>query len=271
MTEVRRQDGAAAEAGVAGEAFGAVAEDLFVFDVGRVTLREGERMVVPVARYELPYRDVYALDIPFAPPAEMQQHARDERARTIERLLAAPAVMHRVRLENRSPNPLTTAPAVILRQGRILGQGLLTYTPKGASVDLDVTKAVGILAGREEEETARTPNASQWHNSTFDRIDLAGTIRLANHTDKAVTVEVSQGVLGWADKADANGAIAKLNALEERGPLVGSALSPAWEWWWYSWPHWWHHVNGVARVTWRVDLEPGKSAELRYSWHYFWD
>jgi hypothetical protein len=43
------------------------------------------------------------------------------------------------------------------------------------------------------------------------------------------------------------------------------------QWWsWYNWPSWWRHFNGVGKVTWTVKLEPGKSVDLKYTWHYYW-
>jgi hypothetical protein len=42
--------------------------------------------------------------------------------------------------------------------------------------------------------------------------------------------------------------------------------------WWasYSWPYWWHHFNGVGRITWKISLEPAKPLDLGYTWHYYW-
>jgi hypothetical protein len=43
------------------------------------------------------------------------------------------------------------------------------------------------------------------------------------------------------------------------------------QWWgWYGWPNWWNYFNGIGRITWTVHLDPTKSAELTYNWHYFW-
>ena len=50
--------------------------------------------------------------------------------------------MHKLRLTNNSKYPLTTAPALILRDGRVLAQGMMTYTATGADVDLAITTAV---------------------------------------------------------------------------------------------------------------------------------
>lgn len=46
-------------------------EDLYVFTVKHITLKKGERMVVPVTEFHLDYSDTYSLDIPFTPPREM--------------------------------------------------------------------------------------------------------------------------------------------------------------------------------------------------------
>jgi len=50
----------------------------------------------------------------------------------------------------------------------------------------------------------------------------------------------------------------------------GRSYSHPYWWGWYNWPYWWRHFNGVGRVTWKLTLEPTKSVELGYTWHYFW-
>ena len=111
-------------------------EDLFVFTVPHVTLKRGERMVLPIAEFTLPYKDVFTLELPFGPPPEVRANLNNEQQRELARLFSAPKVMHKVRLTNNSKYPLTTAPALIIRAGRVLAQGMMTYTATGASVDL---------------------------------------------------------------------------------------------------------------------------------------
>ena len=55
----------------------------------------------------------------------------------------------------------------------------------------------------------------------------------------------------------------------EDGSFVADVDQPAW-WRWYSWPYWWYHFNGIGRFKWNVKVEPGKSLELGYTWHYYW-
>jgi len=108
-------------------------EDLYVFTVEHVTLKKGQRMVVPIAEYELRYEDVFVLDLPFGPPPEVGHRLNNDQQAKLAQLFHAPKVMHVIRLSNSAECPLTTAPALILREGRVVAQGMMTYTAAGAS------------------------------------------------------------------------------------------------------------------------------------------
>ena len=243
-------------------------EDLFVFNVQHVTLRKGERMVLPIAEFTLPYKDVFALELPFAPPPEVRGNFGNEQQRDLAKLFNTPKVIHKIRLTNQSKYPLTTAPALLVRDGRVLAQGMMTYTSSGANVDLTVTTAVDIQVRKIELESKRTPNALNHNGSSFSRIDLAGKLSLTSHRAQPVELEVTRYVLGTADSAGQNGKIEKVNAYEN-GEYLGGGDYPYW-WGWYGWPNWWSYLNGIARVTWTVKLAPEESKDLDYAWHYFW-
>jgi hypothetical protein len=266
--------GRAAEALAAGAmdlgpeiAGGRKTEDLFVFTVDHITLKKGERMVVPVAEYDLAYKDIYRLDLPFGPPPEARQHFDSNQQLELARLMTAPKAIHNLRLTNKSEYPLTTAPAMIFRDGKVLAQGMMKYTAVGAIGNLEVTAAVDIAVEKKDKETGRTPNAANWHNQKFDRINLAGTVHLVNHRDQAVEVEVTRHILGILDGAGQDGAVEQVSWAE--GGWANADGLPAW-WAWHSWAPWWYEFNGIGRITWKVRIEPGKSIDLEYTWHYFW-
>ena len=240
-------------------------EDLFVFTVKRVTLKKGERMVLPVAEYELGYRDVYLLELPFAPPLEVRANANDAQQREIARLLGAPHFMHVLRLTNSGREPLTTAPALISSGDRVLGQGMMSYTAPGAESDLALTTAVDIKVTKSDRETGRVPAALTLDGSAYLRVDLEGRIAITNSRDQSVDIEVKRSVLGHAETAGQLGKVAMVNAYEEGGAVT----QPPW-WGWYGWPGWWGAVNGVGQITWKTRVEPGKRLALTYKWHYFW-
>ena len=144
---------------------------------------------------------------------------------------------------------------------------MMRFTPPGASVDLDVTAAVDVLVRKHEKELKRTPNAVRWDGDDYTKVELSGTLNLTDRRKEAVEVEVIRQVLGNVDSSASEGRVERINMLEDvAGP---SSSYPFW-WGWYSWPHWWSHFNGMARITWTVTLQPGQSTDLTYTWHYFW-
>jgi hypothetical protein len=242
-------------------------EDLYVFTLDHVTLRKGQRMVVPVAEYKLKYRDVFVLDLPFGPPPEVRHRFNSEQQLQLARRMSAPKVVHRIRLTNDSKYPLTTAPALIFREGRIIAQGMTSYTAIGAEGDLELTTAVDISAERVDKETERTPNAVTWLGNRYSKTDMRGDIKLTNRREDKVYLEVTRSILGLLDSANNDGVVEQLGWHE--GGWMSADGFPFW-WYWHSWPYWWYHFNGIGRITWKFELEPGKSIDLEYRWHYFW-
>jgi hypothetical protein len=240
-------------------------EDLFVFNVRHVTLKKGQRMVLPVTEFTLKYHDLYVLELPFSAPPELRGHFGSEQQSELARLLSSPKVQHKIRLSNKSNYPLTTAPALILRDGRVLAQGLLTYAAIGAETDVAITTAVDLRAQRNDREQRRTPRANTWQNDSYTRIDMTGTLTLQNFQNQPVEIEVVRYVLGQADSAGSGGTAETLNALEDSG------RSPSLPTGWgnYAWPDWWQHFNGLGRFVWKAKLLPGKGTDLTYAWHYF--
>jgi hypothetical protein len=240
-------------------------EDLYVFTIRDVTLKHGERLVLPVATGELRYTDVYKLAITFAPPVEIRRDLQSERVLELARQLAAPKAKHALRLQNGLEMPLTTAPALVLHQGRILAQGMMRYTPVGATTDLEINTAVDICVETSETETEREPNALRIDNHNHGKVELAGTITLRNDKNVAVDLEVQWHVLGIATDVEQDGTLRQLDLAS----IASDRMRPAW-WGWWSWPYWWFRVNGFAEFQWKLKLEPGQGQALRAKWHYFW-
>lgn len=242
-------------------------EDLYIFTLEHVTLKKGQRMVVPVAEYELKYRDVFVLDLPFGPPPEVRHNLNSQQQAQLAQLYYSPKVMHKIRLDNDAKCPLTTAPAMILRQGRIIAQGMMTYTAVGASSDLELTAAVDISVEKLDKETDRIPDAVKWDGYSYARSNLTGTITLTNRRSDTVSLEIRRSILGHIDSASHKGTIEHLGR-HEGGWMDPNSL-PFW-WCWYNWPYWWYHFNAVGRVSWECELKSGDTIELEYNWHYFW-
>jgi hypothetical protein len=243
-------------------------EDLYIFNAKNISLSKGTRMVIPITEFNARYEDVFTLDIPLMPPADVRRGFSSGQQTELARLLNEPKVMHKIRFTNKSPHPITTAPGLIVRNNQVLAQGMMSYTPVGAATDLDVTNAVDIQVKRSDVESRRIPNAVKRYSDEYTRVELDGEVELTNYRSQPVNLEINRYVLGNVDSANTNGKVEKLNVFEEGKPRMMEG-TPLW-WTWYSWPEWWSYFNGMSRIKWNVKLDPGKSIKLGYTWHYFW-
>jgi len=244
------------------------AEDLYVFTIEHVSLDHGSRVVVPLATYEAPYETVYTLDLIAGPPVQALQNFNTSMQRELALSLERPGAKHVLRITNTNDTgmPITTAPALIVKGGRTLAQGLLKYASAGARADLEVGAAVDLSVTTEETEAGREANALTWGSNRFGRIDIGFLGCVTNRKDHPVTVEVTKLALGQSDSVGAGGEASGVSLFSESAFWSGSS-------WWqsYSWPWWWHGVNGATKYTWTLEIEPGESAEFDASWHYFWN
>ena len=110
----------------------------------------------------------------------------------------------------------------------------------------------------------------QWDGNTYARVDLAGTISLTNYSSQPVSIEVTRHILGKAGKADHDGTAEMVNLYEDDSYTPFTPAEYPYWWSWYSWPGWWSHLNGIGRLHWKLTLDAGKSADLGYTWSYFW-
>ncbi len=245
-------------------------EDLFIFTVQHLSLKKGDRMVIPITSYAVPYTDVYTLDIPFTPPPEIWHTFAAQQQTEVSRLYQAPKVIHTLRITNKSDFPITTAPALLMHDGKVLAQSMADYTSINGTLDLPLTTAVDIVVKKTDHEVKRTPNAVRWDGDDYSRIDLGGSITLTNHRTTPVILEIKRSLLGQIDSADNDGKPDMLNLFEDNSFLPAATDDqPSW-WGWYNWPNWWSHFNGIGQVTWKTTLDPTKDVTLNYTWHYFW-
>lgn len=245
----------------------AQSEDLFVFTVDQITLKKGQRMVMPLAEFTLAYEDVYWLDLAFAPPLELSRNFNNDRQMQLAKMFHAPSAVHKIRLTNTSDSPLTTAPATILKDGRVLAQGMMTYTAIGNKGDIKLTTAVNIGVKNANEQIGQTPNAAKWNNNSLSKIDMRGAVTLTNFSDKPVSLAVRRSVLGTMTEGSHDAVIKQLG--NSYDGIVLEDGQPVW-WNWCNWPSWWFQLNSIGQAEWTVELAPGQTITLDYHWHYFW-
>ena len=234
----------AVHGGSASESFGNIpamqtagesAEDLYFYQVPDVTLAKGERGYFPLLTAEVPGKHVYTWEIADRVDGYDRYREPSEEAQQV--------VWHSLELTNTTDQPWTTAPGMTVKDGRVLGQDMLTYTPPKGTSQLNITQAVSIDAQQNETEVARERNAVSFHGSTYDKVTVEGTLSITNYKDKPVTIEATKFVSGEVESADLDPEIVK----------VASGLN---------------RVNPRSKITWETKIEPGKDNTVTVMYRY---
>jgi len=219
---------------------GKVAEDLFLYPVEKVHLKKGQVGYLPLFTESVPYKHIYQWKIPDY-VTEEERYSYDRRREERER---EEEVWHCLRMENSTKVPWTTAPAEIVKEGLILGQDTLDYTPVKGQTTLRITRAVGVKAEQLELETERKRDAAQLYGYHYDLVTVEGKLSVTNFQQKAITLEITKTLSGEVKSSQPE---AKIETLA-RG-LRG--------------------MNAVRKLTWTIELEPGESKQLDYVYEVY--
>jgi hypothetical protein len=245
------------------------AAELYLYSIGGFTLARGERAMVDLFTGAADSENRYTWDVPPAVPREFWEHFQNDRQREIAAWLKAPKVKRVLALRNRTGRPWTTGPALLFREGTIIAQELMTYTPDGGEVEIPVTVAVDVLGKREETETARAFNSLRVNRTDFTKVEIHGSLRLTNLKKEPVKVRIRKLVFGKLTGCTESGSI-RLPAGEEA--LDDSALGSIVESWsgfgWYR-GSWWSWINPFSVAEWTVILRPGEERKIEYDYFYY--
>ena len=215
---------------------GKVAEDLFLYPVENVHLAKGEVGYLPLFTESVPYKHIYQWEIPDYVSEEDRYSYRRRREEGRE---PEEEVWHCLRMENTTKVPWTTAPAEIVKEGLILGQDTLNYTPAQGETTLRITQAVSVKAEQLELEIERKRDAAQLYGHHYDLITVEGKLSVTNFQKKAITLEITKTLSGEVKSSQPE---AKIETLA-RGL---------------------RRMNAVRKLTWTIELEPGEQKQVSY-------
>ena len=210
---------------------GVTSEDLFLYPLAAVTLKKDAVGYYPLFSGQVAYQHLYLWDIPDYVTERGEYSAPQDAQPEI--------VWHSLRLVNGFAAPWTTAPAMIVQRGQLLGQSMLKYTPAGGEGLLRITQALGVKAEENELETAREVDAVHMHDSTYDRVTVTGTLKLHNYKAEAITVRLTKLLTGQVQSTSLEAQTEKL----ARG-LVRN--------------------NPRSKLTWEIALDPDQEREITY-------
>ena len=217
-------------------AAGQAAADLFFYPIEAVTLGRGETGYYPLFTESVPYSEFYEWKIPDAIGAEGRY--RPQRGEEPEQ---PEIVWHSLRMTNQTTTPWTTAPAQLTKDGQIIGQDTLHYTAPKAETVVKITHAVGVKAEQAEIEVSRDRENVKFYGDYFDRVTIEGTLRLTNFKDEPISIEITKTLSGEVEQT----------APKAEDTTLARGLKA---------------MNPVHELIWKLDLKPGKSHEITYTY-----
>lgn len=212
-------------------------EDLYFYELDNVTLKKGERGYFPLFTEDVDYEHIFTWTIQNTIDENTRYNRHDEEQEPPQE------VWHSIKLTNPSDNPWTTAPATTMKNGRILGQDTLFFTPGKASSELKITQAVSVQAEHNEYEVERQRNAATFYNYRYDLVTVKGELELTNYKDKSIAVKITKNLSGEVLETDDDPTITKL-ARQLRS------------------------VNPQSQIVWTKEVEPGKDNKVMLEYKY---
>lgn len=228
------------------------AQDLFVYNLPKLSLKKGERSAVPIFETNaVPYRDLYTWEV----------HVKHNDGGSAPKETGPPSpltlsdnqVWHQIELTNTTKLPWTTGAALLMQGNHPLAQELLTYTSPNDPARLPVTVSVETRGSFREREVGRELNALLWDGSQYARIENEVTLDLCNNKPVPVEAEITFRVGG------------KVAEASDKGEITFGDYNPA------DWENYRGHpaVNNSSVVRWRLTLKPGETFQPRLKYHYF--
>lgn len=211
--------------------------DLHYQDIGLRTLALGESTCLQLASASAEYERVVEWVIPDTRDVEGRWIRERERERNPAKY--QDAAWDAVRFRNPLPFPMTTAPALIVADGRFNGQKLSYWVNHGERTTLKVTKSLSLHTRHLEHEEDGERDLVVLGGYQYRNVTVRGQLQITNRRNEAVKLLVRRRFSGELLEADLS---PRCGLLEEGA---------------YS-------VNKRNQLDWQLELEPGAQQEMTY-------
>ncbi len=170
-------------------------EDLYFYTLKNFSLPKGGRSMQPIFKEKIAVAHIYECQLP----------GNNENERFYEQdFLFTPQinkVYHTLRLENKTKQPWTTAPVLVMNaQGerRPISQDLLTYTPTGGKTFVKLTEALEVKVEQAEREIKRESSVytDKRNGVVFDLVQVEGKVKVKNFQDKKLDLRIQRTIVG---------------------------------------------------------------------------
>jgi hypothetical protein len=228
------------------------AQDLFVYNLPKLSLKTGERIGVNIfSTDKVPYKDIYTWDLKVT--RDDIDTAPSGSGVVSPLRLAKNEVWHQVELTNNTKLPWTTGAAMLMQGQQPLAQELLTYTSPTDACRVPVTVSIETRGSVEEKEVARDLKALVWDGYHYAKIDKVAKLHLCNNKPVTIDTEITIRLGG------------KVTEASDEGKISLGAFDAS------DWNNYRGHpaVNNSSTVRWKISLKPGETFEPTVAYHYY--
>jgi len=226
-------------------------QDLFVYEIPRLSLNRGERAAVPLIFVKAPFRHIYTWDVHLTRSGAEAVSGGGGNSSPVK--LSKNEVWHQIESENTSKFPWTTGAALVMDDYLPVAQELLTYTAIGDKNRLPLTVAVDIRGTYEEEEISRDMRAGRFDGHEYVQLSKKGTLRVTNHKKESADLLITCQFGGNATEASDGGTI-----------KVTDFSNVDWQNFRGS-----EALTGHSTINWELTLKPGETKEVTCEYYYY--
>jgi hypothetical protein len=164
--------------------------DLYYFNLGKLNIEEKSKTIVPLQTTEVTYDDLYEL---YAD--DQTNYWSNERViNDPERVIP---IFHILKIKNTGTAPFTTGPIFVVdKNEKPLAQDEIKYTATGASVKINLSKALDLNAKNTEDVINTSYEKRILNNHQYTVARISGKLSVTNYQSKAVKVNISKTLTG---------------------------------------------------------------------------
>lgn len=217
------------------------AEDIQYFSAGRFSMKSGETLYLPLDDAETDYERIVSWDVPNCRDHWGRYDRNNYNVNGTDNPYGD--LWDAIRFKNPFKTAMTSAPAEIEQNGRLLGQTISSWTNPGQQATLKITKALTV-SGKiiENEEPSKRP-AISLYGRKFMNPDVNGSVILHNYRKVPATAVVNLRFAGEFISAEGQ---PKVRTVANSGNYLS--------------------VNKINEISWEIKLAPGEERTVNFKY-----
>jgi hypothetical protein len=206
--------------------------DLHYEPIGKRTLLRDESMSLSIGKAKADYERVIEWTVGTSPVARRhggeRQGVKDEMWDVLV-------------FKNPFKFPMTTAPAMVVENGKFNGQRTSVWTNVGEESHLRITRSLSVRALSKEEGDSKPTERVAFDDKTYSKVYLKGELHMSNHRAQPIKLNIRHAIRGV------------ISEISGEPKLVDREESL-------------EDVNRVHEALWTVNLAPGEEKRLSYKY-----